>query len=81
MIVTLLNQQGGVGKTTLALHLAGGPCQRQRVAVIDADPEGCALERSEMREQERLRGASASLVSRGTPLTARRRKPLATLIA
>src|SRR5262245_55570010 len=37
MIVALLNQQGGVGKTTLALHLAGvWGCQKQRVAVIDA---------------------------------------------
>jgi chromosome partitioning protein len=55
MIVALLNQQHGVGKTTLALHLAGiWACQNQRVAVIDADPQGCALECSEMRGQERL---------------------------
>jgi chromosome partitioning protein len=53
MIVALLNQQGGVGKTTLALHLAGiWGCQKQRVAVIDADPDGCALEWSELRTQE-----------------------------
>jgi hypothetical protein len=50
-----LNQQGGVGKTTLALHLAGiWGCQKQRVAVIDADPDGCALEWSELRTQEAL---------------------------
>jgi chromosome partitioning protein len=55
MIVALLNQQHGVGKTTLALHLAGvWACQNHRVALIDADPQGCALACSEMRAQEKL---------------------------
>src|SRR5215469_11497453 len=50
MIVALLNQQHGVGKTTLALHLAGvWACQSHRIAVIDADPQGCALAFFEMR--------------------------------
>jgi chromosome partitioning protein len=39
----------------LALHLAGvWACQSQRVAVIDADPQGCALEWSDMRAHEVL---------------------------
>ena len=43
MIVALLNQKGGVGKTTLALHLAGEWASRdQRVMLIDADPQGLA---------------------------------------
>ena len=55
MIVALLNQQGGVGKTTLALHLAGvWACQGRRVAVIDADPDACAVEWSELRARETL---------------------------
>jgi len=55
MIVALLNQNGGVGKTTLSLHLAGEWAQRgQRVTVIDADPQGSALDWSQQRTRENL---------------------------
>ena len=50
MIVALLNQKGGVGKTTLALHLAGRWAGKgRRVLVVDADPQGSALDWSEQR--------------------------------
>src|SRR5271169_3169888 len=53
MIVALLNHKGGVGKTTLALHLAGEWAREgKRVNLVDADPRGSALDWSEQRLKE-----------------------------
>ena len=53
MIVALLNQTGGVGKTTLTLRRAGAWArQGKRVTLIDADPQGSALDWSEQCAKE-----------------------------
>ncbi|MBN8940476.1 MULTISPECIES: ParA family partition ATPase [Alphaproteobacteria] len=55
MIVALLNQKGGVGKTTLALHLAGQWAREgSRITLVDADPQGSALDWSQQRGREGL---------------------------
>jgi chromosome partitioning protein len=42
-IITLLNEKGGVGKTTVATHIAAGLAIRgHRVVLVDADPQGHA---------------------------------------
>jgi chromosome partitioning protein len=43
-IVSFLNQKGGSGKTTLAIHLATVLAERGRVLLVDADPQGSALD-------------------------------------
>ncbi|HFT6707378.1 TPA: ParA family partition ATPase, partial [Pseudomonas aeruginosa] len=55
MIVALLNQKGGVGKTTLATHIAGELALRgQNVLLLDADPQGSALDWTQRRSQQGL---------------------------
>ena len=39
MIIGVLNQKGGVGKTTLALSLSSYLSKKSKVLVIDADPQ------------------------------------------
>jgi chromosome partitioning protein len=44
-VIAIVSQKGGVGKSTLAVHLATeAQCQGQRVLLLDLDPQGSAME-------------------------------------
>lgn len=54
-VIAVLNQKGGVGKTTLTVHLATALARSgERVLLVDADPQGSALDWSAARPGEPL---------------------------
>lgn len=51
-VITIAQQKGGAGKTTLAAHLAVAWSQRRkRVAVVDIDPQGSLTQWHKLREE------------------------------
>lgn len=54
-VITLLNEKGGVGKTTLAVHMAMGMAARgAKVLLVDGDPQGHATIRCGVKKQPGL---------------------------
>jgi chromosome partitioning protein len=54
-VISVLNQKGGVGKTTLTVHLATAFARKgEKVLLIDADPQGSALDWSAARSGDPL---------------------------
>ena len=54
-VIGVLNQKGGVGKTTISVNLASELARRgNKVLLVDADPQGSALDWSEIREKVQL---------------------------
>ena len=53
IIITIAQQKGGAGKTTLAAHLALSWAREKRVAIVDIDPQASLAAWFSLR-QERL---------------------------
>ena len=53
LIITIAQQKGGAGKTTVAAHIAVALSQKgNRVAIVDIDPQGSLAHWHKIREEK-----------------------------
>lgn len=74
LVVSVANQKGGSGKTTLAMNFAAGLSKRGRTLVIDADPQGSAGQWSGLASESQPFPASVISVAGNLNLEVRRFK-------
>jgi chromosome partitioning protein len=75
MIISVQNQKGGVGKTTLSIHISHALTQKGgKVLLLDADPQGSARDWAAARQDEppfALLGLDRPTIHRDLPKIAR----------
>jgi chromosome partitioning protein len=70
-IIAVVGNKGGAGKTTLSVNLAAGLLRESSIAVVDADPQGSALQWSAIVDEPEsvpVYGASDNLHEQVTTL-------------
>jgi chromosome partitioning protein len=66
MIISLVSQKGGVGKSTLAISIAWELHARgSRVLIVDTDPQGTSRMAGELAAERRLSGPTTIVLGKG----------------